>query len=144
VASLAPDVLAAVPKRALKTRLVVDGLANNAWVRDISGSLSVTALAQYVTSFGRGAPGHSSIRFVMTSSFGNGRQISNTRPRQPTGEHSFMDNPLFLAPNSLVNLVPRPVVNSSCGPCFCLDAGLRTGITVINCKIMIAAPSAPK
>jgi hypothetical protein len=48
VASLAPDVLATVPKRAQKTRLVVDGLTNNAWVRDISSSLLVTALAQYV------------------------------------------------------------------------------------------------
>jgi hypothetical protein len=45
-------------------------------------------LSLNMSAYGRGSPGFSSIRFVMTNLFGNGRQISNTWPHQPT-EHSF-------------------------------------------------------
>jgi hypothetical protein len=48
ISSMAPDVLEAVPKRVQRTRVVTDGIKNNTWIRDISGSLSATALAQYV------------------------------------------------------------------------------------------------
>jgi hypothetical protein len=45
---LAPDVVTTVRRRVLKTRTVAEGLHNNQWIRDISGSLSITALSQYV------------------------------------------------------------------------------------------------
>jgi hypothetical protein len=53
VASIAPDVFTVVPKRVQRTRLVADGLTNNTWVSDVSGSLFVAALAQYVSLWSR-------------------------------------------------------------------------------------------
>jgi hypothetical protein len=91
VANLAPDVLATMPKRANKTRSVLDGLSNNAWVRDISGSLSVVALAQYVSLW---STEFSLILHVMTSLSGNRRRISSILPPRPAGL-SFVGNPLF-------------------------------------------------
>jgi hypothetical protein len=43
---LAPDVTVAVPKRITKLRIVSEGLLNEQWIRDIQGSLSITALGQ--------------------------------------------------------------------------------------------------
>jgi hypothetical protein len=44
----APQLLQAVSKRTMKTRLVCDALTGEQWIRDINGSLSVSALIEYV------------------------------------------------------------------------------------------------
>jgi hypothetical protein len=48
---LAPDVVATVPKRTrvLRRTSVAEALIDDQWISDITGSLSVTALAQYVS-----------------------------------------------------------------------------------------------
>jgi hypothetical protein len=48
VADLAPDVCAAVSSRVRRTRTVTEVMYNVQWIRDISDSLSMQALAQYV------------------------------------------------------------------------------------------------
>jgi hypothetical protein len=48
-----PDLYAAVNRRAAKSRPVCDALVGDCWIRDISGSLSVFALQQYVDLWGR-------------------------------------------------------------------------------------------
>jgi hypothetical protein len=45
---LALDIVAAIPKYTCACRRVVDALRNDLWISNISGSQSVTALAQYV------------------------------------------------------------------------------------------------
>jgi hypothetical protein len=47
VASLAPDLLFAVPQR-LRSRTVAFGLANNSWVSDIRGALTVPVISQFL------------------------------------------------------------------------------------------------
>lgn len=47
VASLAPDLLFAVPQR-LRSRTVASGLANNSWVSDIHGALTVPVISQFL------------------------------------------------------------------------------------------------
>jgi hypothetical protein len=46
---LAPDLMQAVPKRICASRTVTVALHNNQWIMNISGSLSVSALVQYVS-----------------------------------------------------------------------------------------------
>jgi hypothetical protein len=53
VQQLAPDVVAAVPKRITKLRRVSEGLLNDQWIRDIQGSLSIRALAHYVVPWSK-------------------------------------------------------------------------------------------
>jgi hypothetical protein len=53
VEDLAPDVVAAVPKRIRNRRLVVEALHDDQWICDISGSLSTRALTQYVLLWDR-------------------------------------------------------------------------------------------
>ncbi|KAM0829110.1 hypothetical protein ACQ4PT_067085 [Festuca glaucescens] len=48
VAAIAPAVLAMVRPSLVKKRLVSDGLPGDAWVRDITGELSVDAVVQYL------------------------------------------------------------------------------------------------
>jgi hypothetical protein len=48
IASIAPEVVAAVPNCTRKTRLVSEALHGTRWIRDITGSLSAVALTQYV------------------------------------------------------------------------------------------------
>jgi hypothetical protein len=48
IPQLAPELVQAVARKARKTRTVVQAFQNDAWIRDISGSLSVAALAQYI------------------------------------------------------------------------------------------------
>lgn len=48
IEELAPLVWAAVPKRTRNTRLVRDALVGTIWARDVTGSLSVPALRQYL------------------------------------------------------------------------------------------------
>ncbi|CAM0912886.1 unnamed protein product [Alopecurus aequalis] len=48
VAALAPAVLKLVPPRFRRRRTVRDGLAGNAWARDIVGELSIDAVVQYL------------------------------------------------------------------------------------------------
>ena len=47
VASLAPDLLFAVPQR-LRSRTVASGLANNSWVSNIRGALTVPVISQFL------------------------------------------------------------------------------------------------
>jgi hypothetical protein len=58
IESLAPLVVAVMSKRTRKNRLVADALRDDQWIRDISGSLSVQALAQYVLLWDRLQPLH--------------------------------------------------------------------------------------
>jgi hypothetical protein len=44
----APHLVAAVSARCRRSRTVVDVLANNAWIRDILGALSIPVLVQYL------------------------------------------------------------------------------------------------
>ncbi|XP_066165904.1 uncharacterized protein [Oryza sativa Japonica Group] len=48
VASLAPDLLFAVPPRLHGSRKVASGLANNAWISDIRGALIVPVISQFL------------------------------------------------------------------------------------------------
>jgi hypothetical protein len=50
---LTADVVTTVSRRALKTRSIADTLQDNQWIRDISGSLSISALNQYVLLWSR-------------------------------------------------------------------------------------------
>jgi hypothetical protein len=43
-----PCMFAAVNKRVANTRLVVEALTDDRWIRDISGSLSIPVLHQYM------------------------------------------------------------------------------------------------
>ena len=45
---LEPMVVAAVRPRALRSRSVADGLHQNSWIRDISGTLSVVGIMQFL------------------------------------------------------------------------------------------------
>ncbi len=47
MASLAPDLLFAVPQ-CLRSRMVASGLANNSWVSDIRGALTVPVISQFL------------------------------------------------------------------------------------------------
>jgi hypothetical protein len=49
ITSLAPDVVEAVPKWARKTQVLAETLQNSQWIRDVSGSLSLSALRQYIS-----------------------------------------------------------------------------------------------
>jgi hypothetical protein len=48
VASLAPDLLFIVPPRLRGSRTVASGLANNAWISDICGALTVLVIFQFL------------------------------------------------------------------------------------------------
>jgi hypothetical protein len=48
VASLAPDLLFVVPPRLRGSRTVSSGLANNAWISDIRGALTVPGISQFL------------------------------------------------------------------------------------------------
>jgi hypothetical protein len=48
-----PDLVATVDKRARKTQLTFEALQGDRWIQDISGSLSVTTLQQYVHLWSR-------------------------------------------------------------------------------------------
>jgi hypothetical protein len=48
IANTAPDLFSAVHKNAWKNRLVSEAIPNGQWIRDITGSLSATAIRQYV------------------------------------------------------------------------------------------------
>jgi hypothetical protein len=50
---LSPDVVAAVPKRTRVLRRADEALMDDRWISDITGFLSVTALAQYVSIWER-------------------------------------------------------------------------------------------
>jgi hypothetical protein len=45
---LAPDLIAMVPVRIQRSRTVAQELDENAWCRDIQGTLSVQILVQYI------------------------------------------------------------------------------------------------
>jgi hypothetical protein len=53
IASLAPDLLVAVHRRALRVRTVAHALQNDHWVVDITGSLSALGLQQYLALWER-------------------------------------------------------------------------------------------
>ena len=48
VAELAPSLIKAVSKRAVKGRTVAQGLLNRTWVSDITGALTVQLLLEYL------------------------------------------------------------------------------------------------
>jgi hypothetical protein len=48
IAHLAPELVAAVPKRRQKSRTVQSGLASNAWIDDVQGALTLPVLRQYL------------------------------------------------------------------------------------------------
>lgn len=48
ISQLAPGVLAAVRPNAVSSRSVAEGLTNNSWIRDISGTLSVEGVLQFL------------------------------------------------------------------------------------------------
>jgi hypothetical protein len=48
IADRAPNLVVAVSARCHRSRMVADALANNAWMRDISGALSILVLVQYL------------------------------------------------------------------------------------------------
>jgi hypothetical protein len=48
IADWAPNLVVAVSARCHRSRMVADALANNAWMRDISGALSILVLVQYL------------------------------------------------------------------------------------------------
>jgi hypothetical protein len=50
---LAPGLIAAVSKRTRACRVVADALHNDRWIANIGGSLSITALSQYVSVWTR-------------------------------------------------------------------------------------------
>lgn len=48
VAALAPALISLIPRRALRSRMVADGLFGRRWVRDIAGGLSVQAIVECI------------------------------------------------------------------------------------------------
>jgi hypothetical protein len=53
IESLYHILLAAVGRRVAKNRRVADALHNSSWIRDITGSISIPALQQYITLWSR-------------------------------------------------------------------------------------------
>jgi hypothetical protein len=83
---MAPQVAATVPKRTRKVRLVAKALQDSRWVRDITGSLSISAFRQYIALWCRIQQVQlRSIRLCLTGSFGNGPLTSSIPRRLLTG-----------------------------------------------------------
>jgi threonine dehydratase len=49
MAQIAPHLVTTVSKRNRACRVVADALHNDGWIADISGSLSIAALTQYIS-----------------------------------------------------------------------------------------------
>ena len=108
VASLAPDLLFVVPQH-LRSRTVASGLANNSWVSDIRGALTVPVISQFFL-FGMLRFEFSSRRVSETVLFGVGRATSATLRVQRTRPSFLASTPL---PVPIFSGTRRALLNAS-------------------------------
>jgi hypothetical protein len=96
----------AVSKRASKSRLVSDALLGDCWIRDISGSLSVLTLQQYVSLWVRIQQVQLHPNSPGTDLSGNGPVASSILRRLPI-KLSSMGSVLCRLPKNCARQEPR-------------------------------------